>query len=54
MSPRRSLVLTPGVTGADGIACVSRLVVRALELPRAGDPAPVEVLSLAMRQDPRL
>ena len=30
------LVVTPGVTGTDGIAVVSRLVVRALELPRAG------------------
>lgn len=48
MSPRRSLVLTPGLTGADGIAGVSRLVVRALQPPgpRAGD-ASVEVLSLA-------
>lgn len=40
------LVVTPGVTGTDGIAFVSRLVVRALELPRAGTAAPVEVLSM--------
>jgi len=41
------LVVTPGVTGTDGIAFVSRLVVRALEPPSAGTAAPVEVLSMA-------
>ena len=47
MSPRRAhLVVTPGVTGTDGIAFVSRLVVRALEPPSAGTAAPVEVLSM--------
>ena len=40
------LVVTPGVTGTDGIAFVSRLVVRALEPPSAGTAAPVEVLSV--------
>jgi phosphatidylinositol alpha-1,6-mannosyltransferase len=48
VSPPRYLVLTPGVTGADGIAGVSRLVVRALQPP--GEEAvheAVEVLSLA-------
>jgi len=40
------LVVTPGVTGPDGIARVSRLVVRALEPPSAGTAAPVEVLSV--------
>ena len=44
--PERALVVTPGVTGTDGIAFVSRLVVRALEPPSAGTAAPVEVLSV--------
>jgi glycosyltransferase involved in cell wall biosynthesis len=40
------LVVTPGVTGTDGIARVSRLVVRALEPPSPGPAAPVAVLSV--------
>lgn len=46
MTSARYLVVTPGVTGTDGIARVSRLVVRALESPSAGTAAPVEVLSV--------
>ncbi len=44
---RRHIVLTPGVTGADGVAELSRLVVRALG-SAVGDPAAsrVDVLSL--------
>ena len=45
MTGASDLVVTPGVTGTDGIAFVSRLVVRALEPPSAGTAA-VEVLSL--------
>jgi phosphatidylinositol alpha-1,6-mannosyltransferase len=40
------LVVTPGVTGTDGIARVSQLVVRALEPPSRGMAAPVAVLSV--------
>jgi phosphatidyl-myo-inositol dimannoside synthase len=40
------LVVTPGVTGTDGIARVSGLVVRALESASAGIAAPVDVLSM--------
>ena len=39
---RRSLVVTPGIAGADGIGAVSRLVARAL-----APPDPVDVLALA-------
>jgi phosphatidylinositol alpha-1,6-mannosyltransferase len=46
MSRAGYLVVTPGVTGTDGIALVSRLVVRALEPPSAGTAAPVDVLSV--------
>lgn len=42
----RAVVLTPGLDGADGIAALSRLVVRAL-VAAPDVVAPVEVLSLA-------
>jgi len=41
--PRRHVLLTPGLDGADGIAAVSREALRAL----AEDGTPVEVWSLA-------
>jgi phosphatidylinositol alpha-1,6-mannosyltransferase len=48
------LIVTPGVTGTDGIAVVSRLVVRALGPPSAGTAAPVEVLSVGDPPRPAL
>jgi len=43
----RTVVLTPGLEGADGLATLSRLVTRALAEPAGpSGPAPVRVLSL--------
>jgi phosphatidylinositol alpha-1,6-mannosyltransferase len=45
-SPQRFLVLTPSLSGADGVSALSRLVVRALAGPHAGVSA-TDVVALA-------
>ncbi|HXQ21679.1 MAG TPA: glycosyltransferase family 4 protein [Candidatus Acidoferrales bacterium] len=52
-SPRHFVVLTPGIAGTDGIAALSRLVVRALQASR-GEASMIEIVSLAESMSPEL
>jgi phosphatidylinositol alpha-1,6-mannosyltransferase len=52
-SPRHFVVLTPGIAGTDGIAALSRLVVRALQASQ-DEASVVEVVSLAESTSPEI